>query len=76
MLSRLVNDETWKSMTDDCVMEVELDNLVIPLELKPTHSTDVTLTKVRHFIHFNRRYCTWPPRVIQGSYELGNTICN
>ena len=50
MLSRLVNDEPCESMTDDCVMEVELDNLVTPLELKTASSTDVTLTQVRHFI--------------------------
>ena len=37
-------------MTYDCVMEVELDNLVTPLELKAASSTDVTLTQVRHFI--------------------------
>ena len=43
-------DEPCKSMTDDCVMEVELDNLVTPLELKAASSTDVTLTQVRHFI--------------------------
>ena len=50
MLTRLVNDEPCKSMTDDCVMEVELDNFVPPLELKAASSTDVTLTQVRHFI--------------------------
>ena len=43
-------DEPCKSMTDDCVMEVELDNLVTPLELKAASSTDVTLTQIRHFI--------------------------
>ena len=43
-------DEPCKSMTDDCVMEVELDNLVTPRELKAASSTDVTLTQVRHFI--------------------------
>ena len=113
MLSRLVNDEPCKSMTDDCVMEVELDNLVTPLELKAAFSTDVTLTQVRHFIqngwlrhpltvletyfrlrdflcsmtsvcrvafvlsslrHSNNRYCTWPTRVIQGSYELSSDV--
>ena len=50
MLNRLVKDETCKSMTNDCVMEVELDNLVTPLELKAASSTDVTLKQVRHFI--------------------------
>ena len=43
-------DEPCKSITDDCVMEVELDNLVTPIELKAASSTDVTLTQVRHFI--------------------------
>ena len=36
-------DEPCKSMTGDYVMEVELDNLVTPLELKAASSTDVTL---------------------------------
>ena len=43
-------DEPCKSMTDDYVMEVELDNLVTPLELKAASSTDITLMQVRHFI--------------------------
>ena len=47
MLSRLVNDETCKSMTDDYVMEFELGNLVTLLDLKAASSTDVTLTQVR-----------------------------
>ena len=47
--SKQTGDEPCKSMTDDCVMEVELDNLVTPIELKAASSNDVTLTQVRHF---------------------------
>ena len=42
-------DEPCKLTTDDYVMEVELDNLVTPLELKAASSTDITLTQVCHF---------------------------
>ena len=71
ILSRLVKDEPCKSMTDDCVMEVDLDNLVTPLELKAA-SSNVTLTQVRYFIQND-----WPrppPAGLETYFRLTNEL--
>ena len=72
MLSRLVNGEPCKSMTDDCVIDVELDNLVTPLELKAASSTDVTLTQVRHFIH--NGWPRHPPAGLETYFRLRDKL--
>ena len=72
MLSRLVNDEPCKSMTDDCVMEVELDNRVTPVELKAASSIDVTLTQVRHFIQ--NGWPRHPPAGLETYFRLRDEL--
>ena len=50
MVYRLVKEKFCESTTDDCIMEIALDNLVTAVQLKIDPSEDVKLTHVRHFV--------------------------